>query len=231
MKASHRAFKTQLYDQFARIARAVANAHRLELIDLLAQGERRVDDLAREAGLAIANASQHLQSLRQGGLVESRRDGTAIYYRLADERVVRLWQAIREVGEARLAELDMLTRTYLHDRAQLDAIDAATLRQRLDAGDVEVLDVRPDLEYRAAHITGAHSIPITELATRLDEIPRDLEIVAYCRGPYCLFSDEAVALLLEHGYRARRLDTGLPEWKAAGLPTETSEAPHEWSSR
>jgi rhodanese-related sulfurtransferase len=231
MKASHRAFKTQLYDQFARIARAVANAHRLELIDLLAQGERRVDDLAREAGLEIANASQHLQSLRQGGLVESRRDGTAIYYRLADERVVRLWQAIREVGEARLAELDMLTRTYLHDRAQLDAIDAATLRQRLDAGDVEVLDVRPDLEYRAAHITGAHSIPITELATRLDEIPRDLEIVAYCRGPYCLFSDEAVALLLEHGYRARRLDTGLPEWKAAGLPTETSEAPHEWSSR
>jgi rhodanese-related sulfurtransferase/DNA-binding transcriptional ArsR family regulator len=231
MKVDHRAFKDSLFDQFARVARAVANPHRLELIDLLAQGERRVDDLAHEASLTVANASQHLQSLRRGGLVESRRDGTAIYYRLADERVVRLWRAIREVGEARLAEIDVLTRAYLHDRTQLNAIDAGTLRRRLDEGDVIVLDVRPDLEYRAAHVAGARSIPITELASRLDEIPRDLEIVAYCRGPYCLFSDEAVALLREHGYRARRLDTGLPEWRAAGLPTQPGGAPHDWSSR
>lgn len=227
MKPSHRDFKDPLYTEFARVAKAVANSHRLELVDLLAQGERRVDDLAREAGLTIANTSQHLQTLRQGGLVESRRDGTTIYYRLADARVFRLWQAIREVGEARLAEIDRLTRTYLHDRAQLDAIDSATLRRRLDEGDVVVLDVRPDLEYRAQHITGALSIPVTELADRLTEVPRDLEIVAYCRGPYCLFSDEAVTLLRAHGYRARRLDIGLPDWRAAGMPTETSNVPNE----
>jgi rhodanese-related sulfurtransferase len=227
MKEDHRDFKVPLYDQFARVARAVANPHRLEIVDLLAQGERRVDDLAREADLTVANASQHLQTLRQGGLVESRREGTAIYYRLADERVFRLWQAIREVGEARLAEIDVLTRTYLHDRAQLDAIDAVTLRRRLDEGDVVVLDVRPGLEYQAAHIAGARSIPITELAGRLDEIPGDQEIVAYCRGPYCVFSDEAVALLRERGYQATRLDIGLPDWRAAGLPVESSDGARE----
>ncbi len=230
MKTLHREFKGPLYDQFARVAKAVANPHRLELIDLLAQGERRVDDLAREAGLSIANASQHLQTLRQGGLVVSRRDGTAIYYRLADEQVVRLWQAIRAVGEARLAELDVLTRMYLHDRAELDAIDATTLRRRIEDGDVVVLDVRPVLEYRAAHIAGARSIPITELANRLQEVPRDLEVVAYCRGPYCLFSDEAVVLLRERGYQARRLDVGLPDWQLAGLPIETSDSARERST-
>lgn len=227
MKDAHRSFKAPLYDQFARVAKALASPHRLEIVDLLAQGERRVDDLAREAGLTVANASRHLQRLREGGLVESRREGTAIHYRLADDRVFRLWQAIREVGEARLAEIDALTRTYLHDRAQLEAIDAPTLRQRLAAGDVVVLDVRPDLEYRAAHIAGARSIPITELASRLDEVPRDQEVIAYCRGPYCVFSDEAVSLLRGHGYRARRLDTGLPDWRAAGLPTETGGSGHE----
>ncbi|HEV2128857.1 MAG TPA: metalloregulator ArsR/SmtB family transcription factor [Thermomicrobiales bacterium] len=227
METAHRDFKGLLYDQFARVTKAVANPHRLELIDLLAQGERRVDELAREAGLTMANASQHLQTLRQGGLVESRRDGTAIYYRLADEGVFRLWQAIREVGEARLAEIDRLTRTYLHDRTQLEAIDVTTLERRLAEDDVVVLDVRPDLEYRAAHIAGARSIPVTELASRLDEIPRDREIVAYCRGPYCVFSDEAVALLREHGYQARRLDIGLPDWHAAGMPTESSDSPSE----
>jgi rhodanese-related sulfurtransferase/DNA-binding transcriptional ArsR family regulator len=224
MDTLHREFKNSLYTEFARVAKAVANPHRLELIDLLAQGERRVDDLAQEASLTVANTSQHLQTLRQGGLVESRRDGTAIYYRLADERVFRLWQAIRDVGEARLAEIDVLTRTYLQDRSQLDAIDAVTLRQRLDEGDVVVLDVRPDLEYRARHIAGARSMPITELADRLNEVPRDLEVVAYCRGHYCVFSDEAVAMLRSHGYQARRLDIGLPDWQAAGMPTDTSDA-------
>ena len=229
MKTVHREFKDSLYDQFARVAKAVANPHRLELIDLLAQGERRVDDLARESGLSIANASQHLQTLRQGGLVVSRRDGTAIFYRLADEQVVRLWQAIRAVGEARLAELDVLTRMYLHDRAELDAIDATTLRRRIEDGDVVVLDVRPVQEYRSAHIAGARSIPITELANRLQEVPCDLEVVAYCRGPYCLFSDEAVVLLRERGYQARRLDVGLPDWQLAGLPIETSNSARERS--
>jgi rhodanese-related sulfurtransferase/DNA-binding MarR family transcriptional regulator len=223
MKRSHRAFKDPLYTEFARVAKAVASPRRLELIDLLAQGERRVDDLAREADLTVANTSQHLQALRQGGLVESRREGTAIYYRLADERVFRLWQVIREVGEARLAEIDRLTQTWLRDRAQLEAIDALTLARRLEDGNVILLDVRPEAEYRSRHIAGARSIPITELANRLEEIPHDREIVAYCRGPYCVFSDEAVAMLREHGYRARRLDIGLPDWHVAGMPTESVE--------
>lgn len=218
MNKDHRAFKEPLYDQFARIGKAVANPHRLELIDLLAQGERRVDDLAREAALPIANASQHLQALRQAGLVETRRAGTAIFYRLADDSVVRLWRAIRDVAEARLAEIDRLTRTYLSDRALLEAVDVSTLLRRIGDGDVVVLDVRPEVEYQAGHIAGARSIPIAELEARLHEVPRDREIVAYCRGPYCVFSDEAVALLRGRGYAARRLDVGLPDWRSAGLP-------------
>jgi rhodanese-related sulfurtransferase/predicted transcriptional regulator len=221
MSTSHRAFKDPLFDQFARIGKAVANPHRLELLDLLAQGERRVEDLAAETALSVANASQHLQALRQAGLVETRRAGTSIYYRLADDRVFRLWQAIREVGEARLAEIDRLTQTFLTDRAQLEAVDANTLLRRLDEGDVVVIDVRPEQEFRAGHIPAARSIPIAELETRLDEVPRDREIVAYCRGPYCVFSDEAVALLRAHGYDARRLDVGLPDWRSAGLPVAT----------
>jgi rhodanese-related sulfurtransferase/DNA-binding transcriptional ArsR family regulator len=223
MSTSHRAFKDPLFDQFARIGKAVANPHRLELLDLLAQGERRVEELAGETALSVANASQHLQALRQAGLVETRRAGTSIYYRLADERVFRLWQAIREVGEARLAEIDRLTQTFLTDRAQLEAVDAGTLVRRLKDGDVVVLDVRPAREFRAGHIPAARSIPIDELAERLHEIPRDREIVAYCRGPYCVFSDEAVALLRAKGYDARRLDVGLPDWRSAGLPVATEE--------
>jgi rhodanese-related sulfurtransferase/DNA-binding MarR family transcriptional regulator len=221
MNASHRDFKDPLFDQFARIGKAIANPHRLELIDLLAQGERRVEDLAGEAALSVANASQHLQALRQAGLVETRRAGTSIYYRLADERVFRLWQAIREVGEARLAEIDRLTQTFLTDRAQLEAVDAGTLLRRLGEGDVVLLDVRPEQEFRAGHIPEARSIPVDELAERLHEVPRDREVVAYCRGPYCVFSDEAVALLRAHGYEARRLDVGLPDWRSAGLPVAT----------
>ncbi len=222
MNTDHRAFKDALFDQFARIGKAVANPHRLELLDLLAQGERRVEDLAREANLPVANASQHLQALRRARLVEARRQGTAIYYRLADQRVLRLWQAIRELGEARLAEVEQLTRAYLHDRSQLEAVDAATLWQRLADEGVIVLDVRPVEEYRAGHIPGARSIPVTELAARLNELPPDRDIVAYCRGPYCVFADEAVALLRDRGYRAARLIEGLPDWQSAGFPVERS---------
>lgn len=217
--------KPLLFDQFARVARALANPHRLQLIELLAQGERRVDDLAREAGLSVANASQHLQSLRRGGLVESRREGTAIHYRLADERVFRLWQAVREIGEARLAEVDVLVRGYLADRGELEAIDAATLQERLRDDDLLVLDVRPAVEYAAGHIPGARSIPLAELEARLGEIPGGQTVVAYCRGPYCVFADEAVALLREHGHRALRLAEGLPDWRAAGLPVARGLAP------
>lgn len=230
MNTDHRPFKDALYDQFARISKAVANPHRLELLDLLAQSERRVDELAREAHLSVANASQHLQALRQARLVETRRAGTAIYYHLADERVFRLWQAIRDLGEARLAEIDQLAQTYLSDRTRFEAIDAATLLQRLRDDDVVVLDVRPTEEYRAGHIPGARSIPVGELEARLQELPADREIVAYCRGPYCVFSDEAVMLLQARGYRALHFTEGLPDWRAAGLPVETLAAVEERSS-
>jgi rhodanese-related sulfurtransferase/DNA-binding transcriptional ArsR family regulator len=217
----HRAFKDLLFEQFARIGKAVANPHRLELLDLLAQGERSVEELAREAALPIANASQHLQALRRAHLVEVRREGPYAHYRLADERVFRLWQSIRELGEARLAEIDRLSQTFLKNRDQLEAVDVPTLLRRLNDGDVTVLDVRPTEEHRSAHIAGARSIPIDELAHRFQEMPREREIVAYCRGPYCVYSDEAVAFLRDHGYQARRLTVGLPDWRAAGLPVAT----------
>lgn len=221
MDIAHRAFKDPLFDQFARIGKAVANSHRLEIVDLLAQGERRVDDLAREVALSVANASHHLQVLRQAGLVQPRREGTSIYYRLADERVFHLWQTIRDLGEARLAEIDRLTRTHLKDRAGLEAIDIQTLFRRLEHGDVIVLDVRPVEEYRAGHIPGARSMPIAELQARLLELPHHRDVVAYCRGPYCVFSDEAVTLLRAHGFHAQRLAMGLPDWRSAGLPVAT----------
>ena len=219
---NHREFKDLLYDQFARVGKAVANPHRLELLDLLAQGERSVDDLAQQAALPIANASQHLQALRRAALVEVRREGPYAFYRLADDRVLRLWQAIRAVGETRLAEVDRLVATYLADRNALESIDAAALLDRMRNDDVVMLDVRPVEEFDAGHIPGARSIPIADLEQRLQELPQDREIIAYCRGPYCVFSDEAVVLLHARGYRARRLEDGLPDWRSSGLPVETT---------
>ena len=171
--------------------------------------------------MSVANASQHLQVLRAAQLVEVRREGVYIYYHLADERVFSLWQAMREVGEARIAEIERIVQTYLHERTLLQPISAAELRQRLIEGDVVLLDVRPVEEYQASHLPNALSIPVTELEARLPELPREKEIVAYCRGPYCVFADEAVALLLTNGYNARRLAQGLPDWRALGLPVES----------
>ena len=216
-----RQFKDQLYEQFARIGKALSNPHRLELVELLAQGERTVEDLAGEANLPIANASQHLQVLRAAQLVEVRRDGLYAYYRLSDERVFRVWQALRDLGEQQLAEVNRLVESFLQDRSPLQSISAAELIERIEAGDVLVLDVRPEPEYRSGHIPEARSIPVDELETRLGELPRKKEIIAYCRGPYCVFADEAVALLQRHGYRARRLVEGLPDWQALNLPVET----------
>jgi rhodanese-related sulfurtransferase/DNA-binding transcriptional ArsR family regulator len=213
-----RDFKDSLYEQFARIGRALANPHRLELVDLLAQGERTVEDLAREAALSVANASQHLQTLRAAQLVATRREGLYIYYRLADPRVFDLWHALRVLSETQLAEVDQLVRAFFHDRDRLEPMRVDELRQRLETEQVVVLDVRPRIEYQAGHIPGARSIPIDELAQRLDELPRDQTVVAYCRGPYCVFADEAVALLQEHGYSAYRLTEGLPDWRAQGYP-------------
>jgi len=216
-----RQFKDQLYEQFARIGKALSNPHRLELVELLAQGERTVEDLAAEANLPIANASQHLQVLRAAQLVDVRRDGLYAYYRLSDERVFRLWQALRDLGEQQLAEVSRLVESFLQDRSPLQTISAAELIERIEAGDVVVLDVRPDMEFRSGHIPEARSIPVDELETRLSELSRKKEIIAYCRGPYCVFADEAVALLQRHGYRARRLVEGLPDWQALNLPVET----------
>ncbi len=225
-KQDKRAFKDQLYEQFARIGKALASPHRLELLDVLAQGERSVEELALETGMSVANASQHLQLLRAAQLVEVRREGVYIYYRLADEQVFSLWQALRNVGETRIAEIDRVVRTYLHDRNHLQPIDATELLKRLAEGRVILLDVRPVEEYATAHIPGALSIPVAELEARLPEIPQDREIVAYCRGPYCVFADEAVTLLRTSGYQASRLEQGLPDWRALGLPVESGKGEH-----
>ncbi len=216
-----RTFKNLLYEQFARIGKALSSAHRLELLEVLAQGERSVEALAQETAMSVANASQHLQVLRAAQLVDVRREGVYIYYRLADERVFTLWQAMRNVGETRIAEIDRIVQTYLHDRYLLQPISAAELLQRLTRGNVILLDVRPVEEYAAGHLPNALSIPVTELEARLPELPQEKEIVAYCRGPYCVFADEAVALLRINGYQARRLQQGLPDWRALGLPVES----------
>ena len=217
-KQEKRIFKDVLYEQFARIGKALSNGHRLELLEVLAQGEHSVETLAQETGMSIANASQHLQVLRSAQLVEVRREGIYQYYRLADEPVFALWQAMRRVGESRIAEIDRIVQTYLHDRSLLQPISAAELIQRQIEGNILLLDVRPGEEYAAGHLPDALSIPIAELKTRLAELPQEREIVAYCRGPYCVFADEAVSLLRAHGYHAQRLEQGLPDWRALGLP-------------
>jgi rhodanese-related sulfurtransferase/DNA-binding transcriptional ArsR family regulator len=215
-------YKVTLYEQFARVGKALGSPHRLELLDLLAQGERRVDQLARETQLPIANVSQHLQVLHRARLVDQRRQGTAIYYRLADERAFRLWRAIQDFAGTRLAEITQLTAAYRGDTAQLEAIDAPTLWQRMQDRDITVLDVRPSEEFRAGHLPGARSIPLAELEKRLDELPPGQMVVAYCRGPFCLFADRAAELLEARGFEVVRLHEGVPDWQAAGFPIERS---------
>ncbi len=214
-------FKAELFEQFARIGRAVSAPLRLAILDVLAQSERTVEDIAREIGASVANASQHLQHLRAARLVASRREGLFIYYRIADEKVLRLWQVIREVGEARYAEIEEVVRTYLKDRETMHSVDAGELSRLIRIGDVVVLDVRTPAEYAAGHIPTARSIPVGELQKRLRELPKRRQIVAYCRGPYCVMTDEAVSILQKRGYRVARLDVGLPEWKLLGLPVES----------
>jgi rhodanese-related sulfurtransferase len=219
-----RRFKDALFGEFARIGKALASGRRLELIELLAQGERTVEELAAETAQSVANTSQHLQVLRQAQLVETRRDGTFIRYRLADEQVSRLWFSLRDLGQTRLADVGRLVDTYLTDRATLQAIDSEELRRRLQAGNTVVLDVRPVAEYEAGHIAGARSIPVAELAERLKELPKSKTIVAYCRGPYCVFADEAASLLSARGFRAIRLAGGFPDWKLEGGPVAQGAA-------
>jgi rhodanese-related sulfurtransferase len=213
-----RGAKTALFDEFARAAKALASGRRIELVDVLANGERTVEALAGEVGLSVANTSQHLQILRQAGLVTSRRQGTSIHYRLAGPEVFELWRALRTLAASRLAEVERLAAAYLGSRDELQPVTREELTRRLqDDDDLVVLDVRPAAEYGAGHLPGAVSIPVGELRRRLAELPADREIVAYCRGPYCAFAHEAVALLRQEGFSARRLEDGLPEWQAAGL--------------
>jgi rhodanese-related sulfurtransferase len=213
-----RSAKVALFDELARAAKALASGRRLELVDVLANGERTVEALAGEVGLSVANTSQHLQILRQAGLVTTRREGTSIYYRLAAPEVLELWRALRTLAAGRLAEVERLAAAYLGARDELEPVTREELTRRLqDGDDLVVLDVRPAAEYAAGHLPGAVSIPVGELRRRLAELPGDREVVAYCRGPYCAFAHDAVALLREAGFPARRLEDGLPEWQAAGL--------------
>jgi rhodanese-related sulfurtransferase len=213
-----RAAKTALFDEFARTAKALASGRRIELLDVLANGERTVEALAGEVGLTAANTSQHLQILRQAGLVASRREGTSIHYRLAAPEVFELWRTLRTLAASRLAEVERLAAAYLGARDELEPVTREELARRLQDGDnLVVLDVRPAAEYAAGHLPGAVSIPVAELRRRLAELPGDREIVAYCRGPYCAFAHEAVSVLRDEGFSARRLEDGLPEWQAAGL--------------
>jgi rhodanese-related sulfurtransferase/DNA-binding MarR family transcriptional regulator len=214
--------KSSLYDALAESAKALANGRRAELVDVLVQGERSVEELADEIGQTVANTSQHLQRLLRSGLVESRRDGTRIYYSLASPVVATLWQTMRRAAETHVAGLEQLAADYLGDRSKLRTITRDDLRSRLRDGDVVVLDVRPEAEYAAGHVRGAISIPIRDLKSRLGEIPDGTEVVAYCRGPYCVYADDAVRLLSRKGVTAARLEDGFPEWADARLPVDRS---------
>jgi len=215
-------FKHDLFSQFARVAKAMSNGYRLELLEFLAQGERSVDALAQVSGLTVANTSQHLQQLRQAGLVSNRKAGQKVYYQLSGADVSALFGSLREVAERHLADVDRLVNDYLKVKDSLEPIAAARLLERVRDGLVTVLDVRPPEEYDAGHLPGAINIPLKDLEKRLGELDRTREIVAYCRGPHCILAFDAVARLRHEGVNAWRLDGGLPEWRLQGLPVEVS---------
>jgi rhodanese-related sulfurtransferase/DNA-binding transcriptional ArsR family regulator len=212
--------KNELYRSIARVAQALASGNRLQLLEFLAQGERSVDALAAMTAMTVANTSQHLQALRQAGLVAARKDGQRVYYRVAGDEVVRLLDALRSAAESRLAEVRQLVTDFLGHKDTLEAVPAKELLARARKGLVTVLDVRPAEEYAAGHLAGAVNIPVERLESELARLPRRREVIAYCRGPYCLMSFEAVLQLRKRGWKARRLAGGFPEWKAAGLPVE-----------
>lgn len=216
----HRRFKDSIYEQFSRLGKAISAPKRLELLDLLCQGRRTVESLAGEAGISVANASQHLQVLRGARLVESEKKGLYVEYRLADDEVCKFFLALRGLAESRLAEVEQVTRAYFEQRGAMEALEGDELLRRVKSGEVTVLDVRPVEEYRAGHIPGALSVPVAELRARLKELPRGREVVAYCRGPYCVMAVEAVELLRKKGFKARRMEQGVVDWRARGWRVE-----------
>ncbi len=220
----HDAVKDDLYSHFARIGKILASPKRLAIIDVLSQSRRSVEDVAREAGLTIGNASAHLKLMHAARVVERQREGQHIYYRLASAGIFELFRVLQRVGKEQIAEVDRLVRLYYETPGELEPVSPAELRRRLHEDDVLVIDVRPEPEYEAGHLPGAINIPPHELELRLHALPRDREIVAYCRGPFCLFSVDAVRVLKAAGYRARRLTVGLPDWTSLGLPLATSSA-------
>ena len=217
-----RDFKDRLYAEFARIGKGLASPHRLEILEVLAQGERTVESVATETGLSVANASRHLQQLRQAQLVLARREGLFVHYRLAGPEVLSLLLSLRNVAERHLAEVDRVVRDFLGERDEFEPVTPDELARRMTTGEVVVLDVRPEQEYTAGHIAGARSIPVADLSDRLAELPREKEYVAYCRGPYCVYADEAVAVLRANGLKAQRLTEGYPEWWLSGRPVRTA---------
>lgn len=213
-----RAAKDALFEGFAEVAKALASGRRVEVVDLLAQGERSVEEIAEELGQSVANTSHHLRAMARAGLLTTRRQGTRIYYLLASDRVAELWSALRDVAVDHVAGIERLAGAYLGKRDGVEVVDREELAARLRRREVVVLDVRPSPEYAAGHIAGARSVPVSVLRRHLRALPKDTEVVAYCRGPYCVYADEAVRELTRQGFRARRLVDGFPEWRRAGLP-------------
>jgi rhodanese-related sulfurtransferase len=221
MMISSREIKDSLYEQFARVAKAVASPKRIELLDLLCQGERSVDVLARAANMTVKNTSAQLKELRLARLVDTRKEGTRVYYRLADDSVCDLYFMLRDIARDRLAEVNQIARDYFDARDELEPIGRDDLLRRAQAGDVVVLDVRPTEEYAAGHIPGSMSVPLTDLEDQMQQLPAGVDVVAYCRGPYCVMAPEAITRLRAAGFTALRLEGGFPEWRRAGLPVAT----------
>lgn len=217
-------FKHDLFAQFARVGKALSNGNRLELLEFLAQGERSVEQLSKVAGLTVANTSQHLQQLRHAGMVTCRKEGLKVYYCISGDDVIKLLDALRAVAERHVTDVQHLVNTYLTVKDDLEPIPRTELLERVRDGLVTVLDVRPPEEYAAGHVPGAVNIPLQELEQRLEELGKNQEIVAYCRGPHCVLAFDAVARLREKGINARRMEDGYPEWKTAGLPIEKSQS-------
>jgi len=225
MKTPGRQFKDAIYEQFARIGKAVSSPKRLELLDLLCQGEKTVETLTRESGLTLANASRHLQVLRGARLVEAEKDGLYVKYRLADQMVCQFFRSMRVLAENRLAEVELISRRFLEGKQGMEPVDRDDLLNRVRAGAVTVLDVRPPDEYRAGHIPGALSVPLGQLKEKISKLPMDQEVVAYCRGPYCVLAVEAVQMLRDKGFKAIRLEEGIQDWLAMGHSIAVGESP------